>query len=232
MKNLFDKKGEIVSLSGYYRRKDRENPKKHNVLREILIKYNVVRESLTKRWPVAIGLIVLLSLGAFFMGVSLRFPVRHMDVIYENAGLLCPSWILAIIKAESGFRPEAESHAGARGLMQIMPATAEWLAEMMGLDDFEPEDVWLPEVNIALGSYFINWLVRYYHGNIDLALAAYNAGMGNVNRWLNDPLFSYDGWELMEVPFSETRMYLHRVRTNQRVYAIILTTNRWLQALR
>ena len=177
-----------------------------------------------KKFLVAFIVIFILSAAALVMAVNIRFPVRYMDIIEANAGELDPTWILAVIKAESSFRPNAESHRGAQGLMQLMPTTAEWVAEMMRMSDFTPERVWLPEVNIALGSYYLNWLLRYYNGNLNVALAAYNAGLGNVNRWLGDPQFSADGVNLSTIPFNETDNYLRRVMFNQRVYEIILWT--------
>lgn len=176
-----------------------------------------------KKFFFAVILIGVLSTIALGMAVHVRFPVRHMDIIKANSGELEPSLILAVIMAESSFRPMAESRAGAQGLMQLMPATAEWMAQQMGKTDFHPDDVWIPEVNIAIGSFYLNWLVRYYGGNIDLALAAYNAGLGNVNSWLTNPENSGDGETLHSIPFPETYNYLNRVRLFQRIYKGILT---------
>jgi len=175
-----------------------------------------------KKLSKALILIALLSIAALIMAVNIRFPVRYMDIIIANAGELEPSLILAVIKAESSFRPLVESHAGAQGLMQLMPPTAAWMAEQMGKTDFDPADVWNPEINIAIGSFYLNWLKNYYDGNLNLALAAYNAGLGNVNRWLANPEFSSDGENLDVIPFRETYNYLNRVRQNQRVFEIIL----------
>ena len=175
-----------------------------------------------KKWLAAFFIIAALSTVALGMAVNMRFPVRYMDIIEANAGELELSLILAVIMAESSFRPYVESHAGAQGLMQLMPATAEWMAERMGISDFDQENIWLPEVNIAIGSFYLNWLVNYYNGNINLALAAYNAGLGNVNRWLDDPEFSSDGETLDVIPFRETYNYLNRVQLNQRIYRRIL----------
>ncbi|MCL2388101.1 MAG: lytic transglycosylase domain-containing protein [Defluviitaleaceae bacterium] len=163
------------------------------------------------------------SCVAGVLAVDFLFPVRHLDTVREYSGDLEVSLVLAVILAESRFRVDAESHRGAQGLMQLMPATAEEMAGHMGLVDFEPEDVWIPEVNIAMGSFYLNRLVRLYDGCVSLALAAYNAGQGNVNRWLANPDFSRDGETLDVIPFPETYNYLQRVKRNQRVYRIILT---------
>ena len=178
-----------------------------------------------KKWVLTILFIFVLLLGAAIVGINTRFPVRYMDIIEANAGELDPSVILAVIMAESSFRENAESHRGAQGLMQLMPATAEWLAQLKGMHDFEPEMVWDPEVNIALGSFYLNRLLNMFNGNLEHALAAYNAGQGNVRSWLADPEVSSDGINLDNIPFNETYNYLRRVSFNQRVYEIILRFN-------
>jgi len=166
--------------------------------------------------------IFVLSVTAMILAIHIRFPVHHLDIVIEHAGDLEPALIMAVIHAESTFRPFAESHRGAQGLMQLMPPTATWMAQQMGNVDFDPNDVWKPEVNIAIGSFYLNWLVNYYHGNIDLALAAYNAGLGNVNSWLANPAFSHDGLTLHSIPFPETYNYLRRVRLRQNIYTILI----------
>ena len=178
-----------------------------------------------KKFLITTFILGLLCTAALILAVGMRFPVRHMDIITANAGELEPTLILAVIMAESSFRQDAQSHRGAQGLMQLMPTTAEWVAELMGMDDFRPEDVWLPEINIALGSFYLNWLLRYYGGDLDLAIAAYNAGLGNVNRWLQDPALSSDGQSLDVIPFNETANYVQRVAFNQMVYSFILRAN-------
>ena len=182
-----------------------------------------------KKWLISIFLIFILLFVGLLVGINTRFPVRYMDIIEAHAGDLDPTWILAVIMAESSFRPHAESHAGAQGLMQLMPSTAEWLAQLMGMEDFEPEHVWLPEINIALGSFYLNRLVQQYNGDINIALAAYNAGTGTVNSWLRDPDVSSDGRTLDSIPFNETYNYLRRVNFNRRIYEIILPIHRRLR---
>ena len=176
-----------------------------------------------------IALMLLLAVLCFTAGIlalSMRFPIRHMDIITAHAGGLEPSLILAVIMAESSFDPYARSHAGAQGLMQLMPPTAADMAQRMGLANFEPYHVWNPEVNIAMGAFYLNLLKARYDGNLDLMLAAYNAGLGNVDRWLANPDFSRDGQTLDTIPFPETENYLRRIRQFQRIYRILLTLRR------
>jgi len=167
-----------------------------------------------------------LCLVAGYMAVSTRFPIRHMDVILEHAGDLEPSLVLAVIMAESSFNERAESHVGAQGLMQLMPATAADIARRMGKTDFDPDDVWCPEVNIAMGIFYLNWLKNRYNGDVNLALAAYNAGLGRVDGWLRDPEISSDGVTLDNIPFPETYNYLQRIQQFQRVYRMLLAIRR------
>ena len=172
---------------------------------------------------VALLIIGVLSTSALVIAINIYFPIRYLDIIEENAGELDLALILAVIHAESRFDPQAESHRGAQGLMQLMPPTAQWKAGQMGMTDFKPEDVWLPEVNIAIGVFYLNWLISRYDGNINLALAAYNAGLGNVDRWLANTEFSSDGLTLDVIPFLETHNYLIRVNQRQRIYQVLLT---------
>ncbi|MCL1787634.1 MAG: lytic transglycosylase domain-containing protein [Defluviitaleaceae bacterium] len=167
-------------------------------------------------------LVAVLCVVAAFMAVRTRFPIRHLDVIEANAGSLDASFILAVIMAESSFNPNAQSRVGAQGLMQLMPPTAADMAARMGMTDFAPEDVWDPEVNIALGTFYLNWLYNRYDGNLDLVLAAYNAGLGRVDSWLRDPALSADGQTLDVIPFPETYNYLNRIRQFQRIYRVLL----------
>ena len=164
----------------------------------------------------------ILAVGVGITGLRLRFPVRHLDIVRANAGDIDPAWLMAVIMAESSFREQAQSHAGAQGLMQLMPATASWMAARMGMQDFKPEDVWKPEVNIAIGSYYLNHLLTLFYNDMTLALAAYNAGQGNVRNWLNNPEISADGRTLDRIPFPETYHYISRVAFNRRVYGFLL----------
>jgi len=171
-------------------------------------------------------IIALLCVVAMFMAVRMRFPIKYLDAIEANADELEVSFVLAVIMAESSFNSQAQSHAGAQGLMQLMPSTAADIAERMAMYDFEPSHVWIPEVNIALGTFYLNWLKTRYNGNLDLTLAAYNAGLGRVDIWLADPEVSQDGQTLDSIPFPETYNYLNRVRLFQQIYRVLLALHR------
>jgi len=175
-----------------------------------------------KKWLLLGLLVMILAGGVGVVGVRMRFPVRHLAYVRAHAGDIDPSWVMAVIMAESSFRTQAQSPVGAQGLMQLMPETAQWVAGLMGMENFQPEDVWQPAVNIALGSYYLNWLLNRFDGELALALAAYNAGQGNVQNWLSNPEISPDGRTLASIPFAETYHYINRVRFNQRVYAFLL----------
>lgn len=130
------------------------------------------------------------------------------------------SLVLAVIKTESNFVVDA--HSGkASGLMQLTDETAEWIANKMDIDTDEI-NLMEPADNIRLGCFYLKYLIDYYNGNEDVALAAYNGGMGNVNKWLDDEKYSSDGETLDYIPFKETREYVEKVRKEQKVYEEIL----------
>jgi soluble lytic murein transglycosylase len=131
--------------------------------------------------------------------------------------------VLAITRQESEFDPRAVSRAGARGLMQLMPATARMTARIEGLP-YDP--TWLlndPSYNVTLGAAHLEHLLKEWNGSYVLTFAAYNAGPGNVRQWIEDSgdprSSSVDMIDWIElIPFSETRNYVHRVMENVAVY--------------
>jgi soluble lytic murein transglycosylase len=180
------------------------------------------RGSGLKKWLLPAVFFALLMAAAGFTLLQVRFPIRHLTIVEDHAGNFEPAFILAVIHAESTFRPHAVSRRGAMGLMQVMEETGEWVAQMMGIQDYETDMLFIPEYNIAIGSYFLNWLWHYYDGDVTLILSGYNAGIGNVNRWLQDERFSPDGKTLSYIPFPETRTYIERVKRRTQVYEWLL----------
>jgi soluble lytic murein transglycosylase len=143
---------------------------------------------------------------------ELALPLAHEDIIRQQASAkeLDPSLLAAVIYAESRFR-DATSHAGARGLMQITPQTARYIARLSGGTAFEQGDLSTPQINISYGAYYLRYLLRRYGDNTVLALAAYNGGEGNVDRWIADAGMSERAFVIDEIPFAETREYVTRV---------------------
>ena len=164
---------------------------------------------------------VLLSAASYAMLIT-RYPIRYIDSVRQYASGLEPALVCAVIHAESKFRPNALSSKGASGLMQLTEDTAHWIAHEMKLDGYDGRQIFDPPVNIAIGCYFLNWLLDYYGGDLTLALCAYNAGLGNVNRWLTDKRYSDNGITLTHIPFPETDTFVKRVYANQRIYSFLL----------
>jgi soluble lytic murein transglycosylase len=128
-----------------------------------------------------------------------------------------PLLIWAVMREESRYDPEALSYAGARGLMQVMPSSQAWIAERVG-EDISSGDAFTPEASIRMGAWFLHFLLDYFDGDLDLAIAAYNGGAGSVDSWQADPLVSNRDDLLRWIGFGETREYLERVSSSYRVY--------------
>jgi soluble lytic murein transglycosylase len=150
---------------------------------------------------------------------TLGLPLTNANVIREQAAEkhLDPALIAAVIYAETKFDPRPSS-AGAQGLMQILPATAYYLAQLSGGVRFTAGDLATPSVNVAYGSYYLRYLLDHYGGNEMLAVAAYNAGLTNVDEWVAHARAEGTPLTVETIPFPETREYVHRVLNAQRDY--------------
>jgi soluble lytic murein transglycosylase len=139
-------------------------------------------------------------------------PLRHDDIIRQQAADkdLDAALIAAVIYEESRFRDQT-SEAGARGLMQITPGTADAIAKHSGGTRFRQSDLSDPQINISYGSYYLRLLIDRYEGNETLAIAAYNAGMGNVDRWVTEAGGEEEFDHAEDIPFPETRAYVENV---------------------
>lgn len=132
--------------------------------------------------------------------------------------------IYAVIKTESGYNPDAVSNVGARGLMQIMEPTFDWIKYRLGDDESLTYDsMYDPETNIRYGSYLIGYLMRYY-GVQDVAVCAYHAGIGNVDSWLENEEYSNDGVYLLKIPTSDTAHYLDKIKSAEKNYIKLYKT--------
>jgi len=148
----------------------------------------------------------------------LYYPLLFADTIIAEAEEMevDPAILAAIIRQESLFERSAESVVGARGLMQLMPGTGEYVAERGGFDNFDIDQLWLPYISIKMGAWYINQQLGIFDGNQFAALAAYNAGPGNVLQWIetSDDLDIF----VESIPFRESRVYIRRIYTNLEAY--------------
>src|SRR5512132_609840 len=179
------------------------------------------RATVVRRWLLLLGALAVAAAAIVLVTApfvdkavhEVTLPLRHEDIIRQQAHDkgLDPALIAAVIYAESHFRDGQVSAAGAQGLMQLTPATARYIAHKSGGTQFVVDDLGTPQVNIAYGAYYLRYLLRRYDGNVDVALAAYNAGEGNVDRWISDAKAHERALTVTAIPYSETRAYVQRV---------------------
>lgn len=156
------------------------------------------------------------------------YPQEYTEYVttYSSQYGVDEALVYAVIRTESGFRAEVESSAGAIGLMQIMPDTFDYLQSLEGNDIMYSEsDLLNPEINIRYGTYYLSILLGHYNGNEQSAVAAYNAGLSNVDSWLSDEQYSSDGVTLSEIPYNETQQYVERVENTKAVYESLYYDN-------
>jgi soluble lytic murein transglycosylase len=155
------------------------------------------------------------------------FPAGWADLVVEEANRygLDPLLVLAVARQESSFDPRARSGADARGLMQVVPATARYIADRLGRsDDFSLTDLYKPSLSLEFGSWFLQRLLGDYTGSVFPALVAYNAGGGNLSRWVSrwgdDPDVLVE-----EIPFAETQNYVRTAYSNYLEYRLLYGTS-------
>lgn len=172
---------------------------------------------------IALLAVVLAATTGYGAAAAARwlYPLAHDEVIAADAARngLDPFLVAAVIRVESRFLPEAVSEVGARGLMQVLPATGRWVAAQIGIPRYRDDMLFDPAVNIAIGTWYLAYLRAEFDGGLPASLAAYNAGRHNVRQWLASG--RWDGSErgLAAVPFPETRLFVHRVLWDYRVYS-------------
>jgi soluble lytic murein transglycosylase len=176
-----------------------------------------------------LGTIAAIAVTVLFVGViatvlqqaarNLALPLSDASIIREQAAQkrLDPALIAAVIYAETKFDPRP-SPAGAQGLMQILPATAYYLAQLSGGSSFSASDLADPSINVAYGSYYLRYLLDHYRGNEMLAVAAYNGGLTNVDRWVAQANAAGRQLTVGDIPFPQTREYVRRVLNAERAY--------------
>jgi soluble lytic murein transglycosylase len=168
-----------------------------------------------------VGLLAAAAIGVTVLGpmvhdaiLEITLPLRHEDIIRQQAREknLDPALVAAVIYRESKFRDQT-SAAGAKGLMQILPDTAQFIAKRTGGTQFELRDLANPQINISYGCWYLRYLLDRYGGNEVAAVAAYNAGHGHVDDWGGSSL------RIEDIQFPETRDYVHDVVDKRDDYA-------------
>ncbi len=147
------------------------------------------------------------------------YPKQYEKYVWQYSEELNidPLLTLAIIKTESNFKEDTVSKSGAIGLMQLMDTTAREQAQKLGID-YSTELLYNPESNIKLGLNYFDTLLTYFNDNYILAFIAYNAGLGNVEKWINEGLITRNGEGTENIPFPETNMYVRKIVRNYKIY--------------
>ena len=175
---------------------------------------------------VMIALIAVLAIGLGFLADFLitcleknAYPQEYAEYVevYAEAYGVPEGLVYAVIRTESSFDSGAVSPVGAVGLMQLMPSTFEWLTDDMLFEHLESGMLYDPETNVKYGTYCLSFLYDRY-GDWELALAAYNGGLGNVDKWLEDDRYADGEGGLKRIPFKETRQFVARVTDAWEMY--------------
>lgn len=166
-------------------------------------------------------LVVIAGIGYFGYQYYIRetHPIGYGSYVekYSAEYRIDKYLVYAVIKTESGYDHRAVSNVGARGLMQIMEDTFDWIKFRMGDEETEYSDMFDPETNIRYGCFLLGFLYEEF-GNIDAAMAAYHAGRGAVNSWLSDSEYSRDGVHLDKIPIRDTAHYVDKINTAMQTY--------------
>jgi soluble lytic murein transglycosylase len=153
-----------------------------------------------------------------------RYPTPFREAVVRRAREinLDPAYVYGLIRQESRFVTDARSHVGASGLMQVMPATARWTANKLGMRGFTVDQLNERDTNIAIGTGYLKLVLDDFGGSMPMAAAAYNAGPSRPRAWRNGPTMEAAAWA-ENVPFTETRDYVKKVLANTTVYAAMIT---------
>lgn len=184
----------------------------------------------SKSVVIAVILVVAVLLGLLLDLVwtgfeKLVYPKKYSDYVdtYAEQYNIPPHVVYAVIKTESDFDSAAVSKKGAVGLMQFMPSTFSWITDEMLFEHLADGMRYDPETSVRYGAWLLSHLYKRY-GNWQVALAAYNAGIGNVDKWLDDPQYADGAGGLKSIPFKETRNYVKKVTkamaTYDRLYGV------------
>lgn len=171
----------------------------------------------------AIRLAALSPDGLFGAPLAIQrmaYPQHYADIVQAEAAAqgVDPLLIYALIRQESFFEQGARSSAAAQGLTQVIPSTAEWIANAMGWPNFQPDDIYKPYLNVKFGTYYLKAALDMFDGNPYPALAGYNAGPGNARYWLEQAQTDDDDLYVEEITINEPKLYVRRVLAHLATY--------------
>ncbi|THF75479.1 lytic transglycosylase domain-containing protein [Cohnella fermenti] len=177
-----------------------------------------MRKGHAKRRRRLVLLLFLVVVGLLFyqsewLGRTI-YPIYYKDEIQRSADRyqIDPKLIAAVIRVESNYKAGAVSPKGALGIMQVMPETARWILEKEDFGAITIEDIGRnPEAGIRVGTWYIQELLRQFDGNLNLSLAAYNAGPGKVKTWVAEQVWDGSEKRIADIPYGETRHYVKKV---------------------
>ena len=182
-----------------------------------------------KKWLI-ISLIIIILIFFLFGALKVQNIVLKKIYVkdyeeyvykYSEKNNIDPFMTFAIIKVESKFNRNIKSSSGALGLMQLMESTAMEMANQLGEEVIVKESLYNPETNIKIGTTYYATLLKHYEENEQLALAAYNAGMGNVDNWIEEGIIEKDGSNIENIPYKETNNYVRKIMRDYKIYKSI-----------
>lgn len=177
----------------------------------------------TKRFTLIISVIflsLLVIVIPWFWRIFYPYPYRESILNHAQEFSIPSNLVVAVARVESKFRPNVVSPRGAKGLMQLMPETAEWIAGQLNIE-YSEENLFDPDYNIRLGCWYLAYLLHDFQGNLPAALAAYNSGKSRVEQWLNDNTWDGTLENISQIPYKETREFIARVTHDLKMYNIL-----------
>lgn len=169
--------------------------------------------------------ICIIILSLLLCGMTFRFPVKYSNQISTVCQdfNIAPNLLYSLVNVESHFNPQAISHAGAIGLCQIMPSTAQYICIKNNLD-YSKFNLYNPNDNLYICALYLTYLFDKFP-NHDTAICAYNAGETVVRNWLNNPQYSTDKITLKNIPYAETKNYIKKIKINKKIYKFLYKNN-------
>ncbi|WP_418852720.1 lytic transglycosylase domain-containing protein [Phascolarctobacterium succinatutens] len=180
-------------------------------------------------WLLLLGVLFVIGFGGWKIWssdtVQMRFVYMwdyQQDIVtYSKKNNVDPFLVAAIIKNESNFKHDAVSKVGAVGLMQIMPETGRWIAEQMGLENYQDSDLYQTRKNIRMGCWYVGELEHEFQHNLVLLMVAYNAGRGQTHEWMQENGWDYNFNDIKSIPYSDTREYVAKVMQDRDKYYLL-----------